>query len=57
MSVGGKYFVELGKRKCWWMYANEMEEDLTDEERRNILGKPKTEIWKPDGRIDFMAVA
>jgi hypothetical protein len=51
MSVGGEYFVELGKRKYWWMYADEMEKDLTNEERRKMLGKRKTETWKPNVRL------
>jgi hypothetical protein len=57
MSVGGEYFVELGKRKCWWMYVDEMDKGLTEEERRKILVKRKTVVWKPDCRIDFTAIA
>jgi hypothetical protein len=56
MSVGGEYFLELGKRECWWMYVEEVREDLI-EERRKRLGKRKTVMWKPDRRIDFTAVA
>jgi hypothetical protein len=56
MSVGGEYFVELGKRKCRWVYADEMDKVLTEKERRKILGKPKAVVWEPDCRIDFMVV-
>jgi hypothetical protein len=55
MSVGGEYFVELGKRKCWWMYMDEMDKGLTGEERRKMV-ECKTVVWKPDCRIDFTAV-
>jgi hypothetical protein len=42
-ELGGKYFVEPGTSKCWWMYAYEMVEDPTEEETRKTLGNGR--LW------------
>lgn len=40
--------IKLRNRVWWWMYENEMEEDLTEEERRQVLGQRNATRWKPD---------
>jgi hypothetical protein len=58
MKEGNVYFAGHGERRCWWMYADEMEKNLTETERRRILvTKGKAERWRPEGRFDFTAVA
>jgi hypothetical protein len=58
MKEGGVYFAEHGERRCWWMYVDEMEENLSEAERRQVLvTRGKAERWWPVGRFDFSAVA
>lgn len=56
MKPGRMYWAELGERRCWWMYADEMEENLTEKEMGHRLRLRGSVEWKPSCRIDFMAV-
>ncbi len=56
MTPGDKYWAELGERKCWWMYADEMDEGLSEQEMREALGKRQSVDWQPDVRAKFTAV-
>jgi hypothetical protein len=57
MKRGNEYWIELGDRKCWWIYADEMNEHLTETEMREVLGQRQSVKWKPDCKADFTAVA
>lgn len=52
------YFAEHGERQFWWTYANDVKENLAEEERRQLVfTKGRSERWRPEGRWEFMAVA
>ncbi|CAO2650001.1 Nn.00g012930.m01.CDS01 [Neocucurbitaria sp. VM-36] len=58
MRAGKGYWVELGVRKCWWMYAEEMDAGEMDERgMRDVLGKGESVEWMPGCKADFTAVA
>lgn len=57
MKEGGKYFVEVSARKCWWMCVEEMREDFTEKEKRDLLRQRGAVQWNPPYRVDFTAVA
>lgn len=57
IKPGNEYWVELGIRKCWWMYAEEMKEGLTEMEMREVLGKRQSVEWKPECKATFTAIA
>lgn len=56
MKPGNKYWVELGIRKCWWIYADEMKEGLTDLEMREVLRQRPSVEWKPTFKAEFTAI-
>ncbi len=56
MVPGDNYWAGLGKRKCWWMYADEMDDGLSEMEMRDALRKARSVEWKPDVRARFTAV-
>jgi hypothetical protein len=57
MRDGGTYWMELGHRKCWWMYADDVGKDLTAKEIRELLGRREYIEWQPNCRVGFEAVA
>ena len=56
MKDGGVYWMELGRRKCWWMTADEVGQSLTAKEIRYLLGRREYVEWKPNCRVEFRAV-
>jgi hypothetical protein len=56
MKPGGKYWIDLGERNCWWMYADEMDEGLTEDEMKERFRGREIVEWKPGCRLDFTAV-
>jgi hypothetical protein len=58
MKVDGKYWVDSRTRKYWWLYEDEIEESLTEEEKRKVIVERGNVVEvKPDCRLDFTAVA
>jgi hypothetical protein len=56
---GGRYWVESGERKFWWMFEDEVvDRELTEEEKRRlVVEKGRVVEVKPECRVDFIAVA
>lgn len=55
MKAGNEYTLDLGTRKCRWIYENEMDGSLSEKEIREILEKKETVEWMPESRVNFTA--
>jgi hypothetical protein len=57
MKADRPYWIEVGHAKCWWICADDLKENLTSEEMRDLLGQRKYVQWKPTCRVDFETVS
>jgi hypothetical protein len=57
MREGGTYTIESRAREFWWMYAEDVDEGLSEEEKKAILTQRKCMSWKPDCKLEFTAIA
>jgi hypothetical protein len=57
LMVSGKtYYIALNKLKWRWMYEDEMEEGLAEEERRNVLMETDEVEWYEHFMVPFKAI-
>jgi hypothetical protein len=51
MKDDGTYWMELGHMKCWWMWADDVGDNMTAKEIRELPGQRKYLQWQPACRL------